>query len=266
MYTKFNNHVSSTKQLVCGVPQGSVVGPILFLCYVNDIVNVSFDPSVKITLYADDTVIYCCSDNILELQFKVQQTLYNVSTWCTTNRMNLNVKKTKPCYYGSRYQLKNIHLNFHLDNTPIYSCTQIKYLGVILDNTMNMESNFNCIIKNLSYKLFQFTKIRSYLDIKTRVLVYKQTIMPLAEYAGFLLNLNRKHDTEKLQKLQNRALRLCYSIQNPRDFSVMDLHSRANLDLLYMRRERQLLGSMYDISKNLSYILPPEQIHDRLII
>ena len=81
--------------------------------------------------------------------------------------------------------------------------------------------------------------------------------MPLAEYAGFLLNLNRKHDTEKLQKLQNRALRLCYNIQNPRDFSVMDLHSRANLDLLYMRQERQLLGLMYDISKNLSYILPP---------
>ena len=52
--------------------------------------------------------------------------------------------------------------------------------------------------------------------------MYKQTILPLVEYAGFLLNLNRKHDTEKLQKLQNRALRLCYNAQNSRDVSVSE--------------------------------------------
>ena len=205
MYTKFNNYTSSIKRLVCGVPQGSVVGPILFLCYVNDIVNVGFDASVRITLYADDTVIYCCSDNIPDLQLKIQQTLYKVSTWCTNNHINLNVEKTKPCLYGSRHQLTNCRLSFHLNDTPIHPCTQYKYLGVILDSTMTLNANINYIFKKFSYKVFQFTKIRHYLDIKTRVLVYKQTIMPLAEYAGFLLNLNRKHDIEKLQKLQNRA-------------------------------------------------------------
>ena len=159
MYTKFNNCISDTKQLVCGVPQGSVVGPVLFLCYVNDTVNVGFDDSVKITLYTDDTVIYCRSDSMLDLQLKIQQTLYKVPTWCTINRMNLNVKKTKPCYYGLRHQLKNCHLNFHLNNTLSYPCTQYKYVGVTLDNTMNMEANFNSIFKKLSYELFQFTKI-----------------------------------------------------------------------------------------------------------
>ena len=81
--------------------------------------------------------------------------------------------------------------------------------------------------------------------------------MPLAEYAGFVLNLNRKQDIEKLQKLQNRALRLCFNVYNPRDVSVADLHDRANLDTLCIRRELKLLGLMYDISNNPSYILAP---------
>ena len=257
MYTKFNNYSSETRSLVCGVPQGSVIGPILFLCYVNDIVNVSSDDSVKITLYADDTVLYCCSDNIDDLEYKMQQTLNNVSIWCMTNRINLNVSKTKPCCYGTRHYLNNHQMKLHLNNTLLHPCTQYKYLGILLDETMNMESNFNYIFKKMSYKIFQFTKIRPYLDVKTRILVYKQTIMPLAEYAGFMLYLNRKHDTDKLQKLQNRALRLCFNVYNPRDISVADLHSRASIDQLHTRREIQLLGLMYDISNNPSYVLAP---------
>ena len=147
MYTKFNNCISNTKSLLCGVPQGSVVGPVLFLCYVNDIINVSFDDNVKVTLYADNTVIYCRSDDMSDLQLKMQQTLYNVSAWCTNNHMNLNVKKTKPCYYGSRHQLKKCYLKLHLNNTQLHPCTQYKYLGVILDNTINMEANLNGIFK-----------------------------------------------------------------------------------------------------------------------
>ena len=255
MCTKYNDYTSDTKSLICGVPQGSVVGPILFLCYVNDITNVCFDASVKITLYADDTVIYSHSNDMLDLQHKIHRTLDNVSTWCVNNRINLNVKKTKPCCYGTRHLLNNCHIKFQLNNTPLHSCKQYKYLGVILDETMKMESNFNYIFKRLSYKIFQFSKIRNYLDVNTRVLVYKQTIMPLAEYAGFMLNLNRKHDVEKLQKLQNRALRLCFNVPSPRDVSVNDLHNHANLALLGTRREIQLLGLMYDISKNPSYVL-----------
>ena len=154
MCTKFNNYTSEVKPLVCGVPQGFVVGPILFLCYVNDIVDVGFDTSVEITLYADDTVIYCRSDNLLDLQLKIHQTLYNVSNWCIENHINLNVKKKKPCYYWTRHLLNHCRLNFHLNNTPLHSCTQYKYLGVILDETMSMEPNFNYIFKRLSYNFF----------------------------------------------------------------------------------------------------------------
>ena len=257
MCTKFNGFSSVVKSLVCGVPQGSVVGPILFLCYVNDIINVRYDDSVNIILYADDTVIYHRSGDKMKLQYKLQQSLHKVSTWCSNNHINLNVKKTKPCCYGARRLFNDCHIDLVLNGTLLNLCKQYKYLGVYLDETMNMESNFNYIFKRLSYKIFQFTKFRQYLDTKTRVLVYKQTIMPLAEYAGYMLNLNRKLDADKLQKLQNRALRLCFNVNNPRDCSVVDLHRRANLDTLDIRRELQLLGLMYDISNNPSYIVTP---------
>ena len=247
MCTKFNGYTSDLKPLVCGVPQGSVIGPILFLCYVNDIVSVAHTSGVKITLYADDTVIYFNSKNVLEIQLRLQCALDKVSSWCKYNCIKLNISKTKPCYYGNRHLLNTCNLDLKLDQTILNSCTQYKYLGVLLDETMNMEPNFNYIFKRLSYKIFQFSKIRHRLDTKTRVLVYKQTVLPFAEYAGFLLFLNRKLDYEKLQKLQNRALRFCYDILNPRDIKIVELHQQSNLSMLLERRELQLLGLMYDI-------------------
>ena len=165
MCTKFNGFTSDLKPLVCGVPQGSVVGPILFLCYVNDI-NVTNDTDTRITLYADDTVIYCRSNSVLDLQLSLQLMLDNVSTWCKCNRINLNISKTKLCCYGTRHQLDACNLDLKLDNTALNCCTQYKYLGVISDETMNIEANFNYIFKRLSYTKFHFSKIRHYLNTK----------------------------------------------------------------------------------------------------
>ena len=133
-------------------------------------------------------------------------------------------------------------------------CIQYTYLGVTLDETLNLESNFNAILKKFSYKLFQFSKVRKYLPINVRLQVYKQAVLPLVEYVSFLLFLNRKHDIDKLQKLQNRALRLCFDIIDPRTISVIELHQRANLLTLSQRREKQLLGIMYDISRKEEFV------------
>ena len=80
-----------------------------------------------------------------------------------------------------------------------------------------MKPNFNNIINEFLYKCHQFGKIRKYLNTETSLLVYKQTVLPLTEYVCFVMSLKSKHEFEKLQRLQNRALRMCYSIPNPRD-------------------------------------------------
>ena len=115
-----------------------------------------------------------------------------------------------------------------------------------------MKSNFNSVFKKFSHKIHQFGKIRKYLNTETRVLVYKQTVLPLSEYVSFIMCLNNKHDIDKLQVLQNRALRMCFNIQNPRDISIQRLHEMAKVDMLYNRRMLQLLSIVYDLrSKSL---------------
>ena len=254
--TKFNGFISAAKKLCCGVPQGSVIGPILFLCYINDITTIAAKNGISISLYADDAVIYHVSNDEYILQTKLQAALDEVSRWCTNNHIKLNIKKNKLCCYGSRHNLKNLQICCKLNDSQLSLTKQYTYLGVLLDETLNLESNFNIIFKKFSYKIFQFSKIRKYLPLRVRVLVYKQTILPLVEYVSYLVFLNRKHDVDKLQKLQNKALRLCYDINDPRLISVLDLHKQANLLTLLQRREKQLLGIMFDVSKKQEFVRP----------
>ena len=104
-------------------------------------------------------------------------------------------------------------------------CGQYNYLGVLLDECLNLNANFNQIFKKYSYKIVQCGKIKRYIAIDTRILIYKQTILPLVEYVSFMLYLNSNQEVDKLQKLQNRCLRMCLNINNPRDMSVNMLHS-----------------------------------------
>ena len=85
------------------------------------------------------------------------------------------------------------------------------------------------------------------MDTRTRVLVYKQSFLPLVEYVSFMLYLNNARDIDKLQKLQNRSLRLCFDIYNPIDMGIVRLHQMAKIDMLSTRRDVQLLNLMFSL-------------------
>ena len=91
--------------------------------------------------------------------------------------------------------------------------------------------------------------MRRFLNVETRVLVYKQTVLSLCEYVSFVMTLSNKDDVDKLKKLQSRGLRVCYDIQNPRDLSTVNVHAIAKVELLQKRRMLQLLDIIYDTTK-----------------
>ena len=252
--TKLNQVTSSTKDLLCGVPQGSILGPTLFLCYINDLATTVRRSGLKISLFADDAVIYCSNYDQYFIQIRMERALDKIIAWCANNFININIDKTKFCIYGTKSRIKSIDINTIGDeDNQILRCHQYCYLGVKLDECLNLKQNFNIVFKKFSHKVYQFSKIKKYINTPTRILVYKQTVMPLVEYVSFILNMNISQDVKKLQRLQNRALRMCYDIDRPRDISTTELHAMAHIELLQNRRNLSLLCIMYDLKQQQLY-------------
>ena len=259
--TKLNNTVSLTKDLICGVPQGSILGPALFLCYINDLALMVRSTGLNVSLFADDAVIYCSNYDQYFVKQRLERVFSKIITWCKTNFININIDKTKFCIYGTKTRVEDIEFNTLGDlNHQISRCHQYCYLGVKLDECLNLKSNFNMVFKKFSHKIYQFGKIKKYINVNTRILIYKQTIMPLVEYVGYMLYMNNNQDVAKLQRLQNRALRMCFDVNIPIDIRTTELHNMARIDTLQQRRELSLLCMMYDLKQLGLY----EKIGDRI--
>ena len=129
-----NNNISESNNVICGVPQGSILGPLLFLVYINDIKDILVDANFQ--LYADDTVIYSSGKSIEAIKNMLQMNIDKFSSWCITNKLTINTKKTKVMILGSRYNIKR---NSNIDLTTYGEKLQIvptyKYLGINLDQT-----------------------------------------------------------------------------------------------------------------------------------
>ena len=180
-----NNKISSTKRITCGVPQGSILGPLLFLVYINDIENILCD--VKFQLYADDTVIYLSGKNTMKVKETLQKNINKFVEWCEINKLTINIRKTKVMVFGTRHFInksKNIELSIGkelLQSVPTY-----KYLGINLDQTLNYNYHLKSIVGLISHKLFVFSKIRRYFDEFTALTIYKTMILPYFDYGDVI--------------------------------------------------------------------------------
>ena len=246
--------------LITKITQGSILGLTLFLCYINDLVLVTRGLGVNISLYADDAVLYSSDSDYSRLKIHRESLLSIVLNWSQHKvniyilYINLNVQKTKFCIYGYRSRVRKFHDTIiEANGQQITTCHQYNYLGVQLDKCMTLTTNFNSIFKKYSYKIFQFGKIRKYLDKNTRILVYKQTILPLFEYVSFMLCLYNACDVNKLQKLQNRCLRSCLDIYDPMEMGTLRLHELVRVNMLSTRHEVQLLNKMFSFKLNNKY-------------
>ena len=136
--------VSSTfLPITTGVPQGSVLGPFLFLVYINDLPLCS---KINTTLYADDTVLICSDKNINSLNLKTNEEPEKINLWFLSNKLSLNLSKTKYMLILNKPMLNTGSFSVKIGNTAIAAANSIKYLGVLFDDKLNWDKHIQHVI------------------------------------------------------------------------------------------------------------------------
>jgi hypothetical protein len=202
--TKVDGVYSDTIENKLGVAQGSTLGPILFLLYINDIVSNMNE--CKIKLFADDTLIYISEKDVNCAIEKMNDELKNLVFWLKINKLSLNLEKTAYMLISNR----NIESEntIEMDNVEINKVDFTKYLGVILDSKLNFNEHFDFVLKKMAKKISFFWRISKKLDQQHRIMVYMTVIAPHIEYCSTILYILNEEKINKLQVLQNRAMRV----------------------------------------------------------
>lgn len=204
--------VSSKKiPLQYGVPQGSVLGPVLYTMYTQPLGDVIKESNLNYHMYADDTQLYQSAyvDQIDTLAGNVESCIENIYVWMSANKLKMNDEKTEIIPCATKPKLKTLqadHLN--LNNTRIEFSFKAKNLGLNLDSALSMEVHVNHLCKVLNFELRKLSQIRQYLDINATKTLASAFILSRLDYCNSMFAGLPQERLQKLQLIQNRAARL----------------------------------------------------------
>ena len=237
LVVKVNSFNSFTFSPDAGVPQGSVVAPILFL------IHVAKPPvtEAKVSQFADDFGLYYRSKSAKLLQLKLQRALNELINWCHEMKIKINPQKTKFMIFKiTRARRADIKLT--IDNQKLEQVNELKFLGLTFTENLNWNKHCEHLIKKANRRIYQLYKLR-YAGFSSRnlVLIYKTWIRPLFTYANAAWIAVSSKMSNKLQLVQNKALRAC--LNQPSYSRVTDLHKITKVEPL--KQFQQKLADRY---------------------
>ena len=186
-YVSYNSCESEQKDIVCGVPQGSILGPLLFILYVNDITNTS--NVLEFILFADDTTILYSHPNIDDQINCINEELKEVSNWFKANKLSVNARKTNYMILGTPHMVSNIDeldKNVILDSTALERVRHTKFLGVLIDDCLTWKNHIDCVSKTISRNIGVMNKLKHFVPTRVLHTLYCTLVLPYLNY-GILI-------------------------------------------------------------------------------
>ncbi len=205
-YVYYNGISSNIATVSCGVPQGSVLGPLLFLIYINDLPNIS--SKLSFFLFADDTNIYYESTNLLELEKTVNKELKLLSLWLNLNRLALNVSKTNFVIFRSTKRLLNHNVVLIMNRKAIEQKDHVKYLGVLMDQHLSWKQQISCVSKKISRGIGILAKLRGSMDRALLINIYYCLVFSYLSYGVEAWGSACDSHLSCIRVLQNKAVRI----------------------------------------------------------
>ena len=249
--TQIGSCISKKTKTLCGVPQGSVLGPLLFLLYINDIYNSS--EKFSFYLFADDTNLLYADKSLRSLENTVNAELSNVSKWLMANKLSLNVSKSnfvifrpsqKKIDYNVDLKIYDFSLNLYVS---LEHRDHVKYLGVLLDSNLSWKYHIAYVATKISKSLGILARLRHFVPSSTLLNIYKSLIQPYINYGLAVWGQAAQSNLNTILILQKRALRLInFAPFRSHAVPLFDLYNVLPLNFLYIKSICTIMHDVYN--------------------
>ena len=207
-FVTINGQSSVMQDVICGVPQGSLLGPLLFVLYINDIQNTS--NTLSFLLFADDSNVFLSHPDPDTLVNIFNTELDKLLQWIRANKLSINLQKTKCMLFSN--SVENLPRNIILENTVIEVVPTINFLGLTIDNRLSWKPHVDNICRIISRNIGVINKVKFYFPTSTLLMLYSTLILPYLNYG--IIAWGNTHSTylDRILLLQKKALRVICNV------------------------------------------------------